>query len=530
MSLNKDPIVRTRTAWLRSIGWVAGINLLLAAAALGKDILFAAYFGTSKIGDIWFLSSFIPDTLGNNLLASAMIVAAVPIFARLVRGAPGPFRRADRQMKTILLIFAGVLITAVFLMRNEVLGLVAGQLNPVQQRIGITILTIALPTVLLFPWAYIGMARLQAARKFAAAAFTPVLFNGALLGGILFCLRKGLPSTEGVRILAIAWLLGGIVMTLWVAATFLRRPRETVGGPIAEPANIQEAQRRDWLDFIRLFLPYLGMLLIVQWMLWVERALAARLSPGSVSGLNYAFRIAQFPTWVFVAALAAVVFPGMADAWNENRPESFRSSVDRALRFTLLIGIPMTIILFGLREPVISTLFMRGAFNRHSLMVTDGILAGYALVIIGQSINMVLIRVFLAMGRPASLLLAAGVGTGVNLLFDLSMIGRFGAPALGFGAALGAVATSSVLLVQLRRHLGSPMEWLSFRFWGQIIGANLPMILPVGLGMLLWRRMGLLGRGTISLAFLAGIGLLAVLVYGISLRLSGIDRWIKDSR
>ncbi|HET6872195.1 MAG TPA: hypothetical protein VFH42_04320, partial [Sporolactobacillaceae bacterium] len=60
------------------------MNLMLAISAFFKDVAFAHYFGTSSTADAYTLGFFIPDMIGNNLIAAALGVACIPIFSRLL--------------------------------------------------------------------------------------------------------------------------------------------------------------------------------------------------------------------------------------------------------------------------------------------------------------------------------------------------------------------------------------------------------------------------------------------------------------
>src|SRR4051812_21838057 len=80
-----------------TIGVVALLNGSVALMAFVKDVLLASYFGTSVQADGLTLAYFLPDMIGNTLIASALGVSCVPLFFTTIR-----FRRRGRFKKEVL--------------------------------------------------------------------------------------------------------------------------------------------------------------------------------------------------------------------------------------------------------------------------------------------------------------------------------------------------------------------------------------------------------------------------------------------
>ena len=144
------------------------------------------------------------------------------------------------------------------------------------------------------------------------------------------------------------------------------------------------------------------------------------MEPGTLAGLNYAYRIAQFPNWVFVAAVTAVLLPALSrSAAAGGGGGSVKPELYRALGATLCLMLPSAAVLYFLREPIISLLFGRGAFDSHSVALTSELLAGYSLSVAFQVVSVLCLRYFLACGRlygPAAVYLVSTVCT---IVFDL---------------------------------------------------------------------------------------------------------------
>ena len=59
---------------------LAVVNLVLAGVALIKDMVLASFMGTTSSADAFMLAFYIPDIIGNTLLAASVGIACIPVF------------------------------------------------------------------------------------------------------------------------------------------------------------------------------------------------------------------------------------------------------------------------------------------------------------------------------------------------------------------------------------------------------------------------------------------------------------------
>ncbi len=480
------------------------INLLLALVAMLKDVLLASYLGTRVQADAFWLAFFIPDMVAN-LLGGSLGIACIPVFARLQ--AAGEEDRLKNTVTSLVLSFGLAslcLYLALFFTRNAVIHSLGPSLSRDTLALCIDLFEIMLPLVLVLPFIYIGTAVLQVHHRFNLPALAPVLFNLIFLGGVLSNCLLSVPVHQGVYLLAAAVLtgIGAMMVLIWIGICRYRlralawhysRGFRKSAGEIKEVGKI--------------FFPYLLILLSAQAVYSVERYLASGLEAGSIAGLNYAFRIAQFPLWVFVAAVSTVAFPAMSRAVGLGQAGEIKDTLARSLRQVLLIILPLTTCLFILRVPVISILFERGSFNAGSVRITAGILAGYALGIIWQGITVICLRAFLAVGRAFMVLLSFAVTAGLNIFLDFFLVKTMGLAGLGYGAAVSALVNAVILLILLARVLKLEIKKQLGGFL-RILLANL-FLLPVA--VFLAKGWELFGAGS-GWGFKVGYALLVVAV------------------
>jgi putative peptidoglycan lipid II flippase len=287
----------------------------------------------------------------------------------------------------------------------------------------------------------VASAYLQANGSFIPSTFAPVLYHLVGFAVSLVLLHKRFPVVIGAKTLSVAILVGVFVHAVFIILSMVRYNRRHIPNESVtfqpEP-DCNATKPRDLSLFHKSFWPYLMILISMQLVLMAERWFASGMETGTVAGLNYAYRLAQFPNWVFVTAVTMVVLPTLARLWKEGDLQQMQAILNRALQLTLLIMIPAALVLCFGRHPIIRLLFQHGSFDERSEAITATILAGYSLAIVGQAVAAVYLRLFVTIGRmriPVIGYLAAAI---VNVVLDAWLTQQFGAVGIGLGAAGGA--------------------------------------------------------------------------------------------
>lgn len=460
-----------------NIGALIIINLLLAVVAFFKDILLASYLGTSAQADALLLAFFVPDTIGNNLIAFALGVSCIPVFSILfVKGMNERLNNCIRNVSAYILFFSALLLVLLYIFKNEIITMLGSGFDPKTSKLCLSLYNIVLPTILLFPVVAIGTSILQVLNRFKISAFAPVLYNIVFLGGVVLGYLLNVPIEKGVYLVAISIICGVFSMTILILVSLKRIQDVSLKTLLFFKNFPKKNELKDVRDIFKTMLPYILILLASQSVYFFERYLASNLETGSIAGLNYAFRLAQFPGWVFVAAISVVILPSMSKAKGIGQLKAMKATFVRSLKTVLLITFPLAIILFTMRIPILSVLFKRGAFDSNSLEITAGILAGYSLTIIGQSILAISLRFFFVIGQMLSPLIVVIISSTINIIADFFFVKQFGSAGIGYGAALGAFLNVPLILFFLRRPLHLKISKHLPEFL-KIMITNLPVLL-----------------------------------------------------
>ncbi|WP_336787920.1 murein biosynthesis integral membrane protein MurJ [Paenibacillus sp. MMO-177] len=446
------------SAGLYLVGSVTAVNLLLAAVSFLKDLSFAAYFGTSRSADLVNTAFLLPESIGYNLVAAVISVAAVPTLSRLWSG-----KQTDAYVRTTLRmalhasVFMLLLAFMLLMLREPVLALSgyhdSHEVLPELKKL-YTLLLASLP---LFPLFAIGGAALQASGSFYAAAAGPLLLNGLML--VASAWSGWTSAIEETGAVWFAWSIvgGAALMTVMVWTVWWRKLRRmgiSLHQGSLRGSKGNEAFGHELGRMYKDFFPFLLLTLCLQAVYAVERMLASNLGPGILAGLTYAYRVSQFPNWVFVAAVTSVLLPSLSRksyAQSGFDGNEARRELLRALKGTIAVMLPAAVLLYTFRGMIIELLFGRGAFDAQSVSITSELLAGYSLSVVGQAISAVSLRYFIAEGRMLIPAIIYGATSLITLLFDWLAVPHLGPSAIGYGSMIGWWANAILMSVWVQR-------------------------------------------------------------------------------
>lgn len=441
------------------------MNILLAGVALIRDIFLAVAIGTTAEADAFILALSIPDIIGNNLIAVSVGVACVPLLTDvLIHKGEKEFSRSLISITVSVLSFCLALFFLALIFRKEIIGVVGSGLSGETLTLAILLFTIMLPIVFIFPAFTIGSSLLHIRSSFAIPAAGPVMFNAFYLFGIILGLILYEDKAKISIIISYSVVIGVSIMAIMVWGNiFIKRH-------VARPPSFKNFfDRYEFKKYLKILFPYFAVLLAYQTVLYSERYIASYLETGALSGLNYAYRIAQMPTWIFVAAVGTFSLPTLSRLNGENNQDKYKETITAHLMLTFIVALPFTAFIYIMRVPIVQTLLGRGAFDENSVNITAGILAGYSLAILGLGVFSISIRFFLSMKYIMYPTIAVMISSSINIGANFILTKHIGPAGLGYGAAIGGIINVILLVFLLNLKLDGIITKKAFEFFKILI-------------------------------------------------------------
>jgi putative peptidoglycan lipid II flippase len=482
-----------------------------------RDAMVAALLGAGPIADAFLVAFQGISVLRRSVTEGALNTALVPAYLRIRDhdGADAAAAFAGRVLGSVsvAMIVAATLIGVA--MPLVITALAPGFAGHATLQLAVDNARLMLPYLAFSGPVAVMMGLLNARRRFVLTAFSPILFNLALIGVMVTLLLWPQHATHAAPVMAATVGLAGLLQLLILA-------RPAGGERLAAPLKVSfDAAMRSF------FLKGLGGLLANSGpqLLIVAGAVIASSTPSAVSWLYFANRLIELPLGIVGVAMGTVLVPELTRAVRGDDPAATVAAESRALELAVGLALPAALGLIVLREPIVRTLFEHGAFSASDALATSQALALLALGLPAHVLVKALSPAFFARGDTATPLLATLKGLAVAIAIAVVLGHLFGASGIATGIALGAWSNAVTLVRRGAATFGFSIDAPARRRLLRIVLAALAM------GALLWLKTAFvwpLASNAHGLAQAAILGILiaaGLAVYGMALALLGVVNW-----
>lgn len=422
------------------------------------DVVIAATFGANRSTDAFFVAARLPVFAVTVLMAGAY-QAFTPTFSTWFT------RRRERDVwasTTSVLAIVGALGTGVavlaYLAAPVMVRLLAPGLGDSSAALAGDLLRILAAVVPLTAVAETLRALLNARYSFVAPAGMNVVSNGVAIGIVLAAGRRG-----GIAVVAWAYVAGAVLRLLFILAVAHRvgfRLRRTAGVRVlADPAALH-AVRLCTRPVAASSLPPIARI--------VETGFASFLPPGSITILNYGYRLVfAIGGNVFFRSIVATLVPRLTEASARGQSAKVARITGKGVVLVTSIAIPLTVFMSTLGVPAALALFSRGSFRREDATRLGLVVAILSLALVGEALQRVLLAPFYAALDTHTPLRNSFYGTAANLaLLPVVVLPLSGTHSALLGIALAFTVSEYVgaahAWFRLRADIGAPrVELLS---------------------------------------------------------------------
>jgi putative peptidoglycan lipid II flippase len=491
-----------------------------------RTVVLAGVLGTTVLADAYNLANTTPNIVYDLLLGGVLSATLVPVFVDRLEHDDERGVSAVMTMGTLaLVVLTALAVLAAPVIYDLYAVQVPDELAADQRAVAIPLLRLFLPQVLFYGLTALAIALLNARRRFAAAAFAPVVNNLVVIVVLLAVpvLADGQPTADQVvDDSALLWLLGagttlGIVAMAAVLWPALRRSGSHVrwNPDWRDPAVSKVLRMSGWT---------FGYVIGNQLALFVLLVLMNGTDEGAVSAYTYAWLFFQLPYGLFAVSISTTFTPELASAASAGDLPAFRARFEQGLRLILFVLLPSAVGLALLARPVVSVLLEREAFGAASVSTTADVLVLLALALPFFATYLFAIRGFTAFKDTRTPFLL-NVGYNVTVVVGaLVLVGPFELRGVIGALAAGYVLAASAALVVLSRRVGGLDAAKTVPAVARQVGAAAAMaVVVVAVAAVVGDD-----RGVGAVARLVVAGLAGLATYGGVLAATGSDemRWV----
>jgi putative peptidoglycan lipid II flippase len=425
---------------LRSSAIVGAFTLLSRFFGFARDVIIANVMGAGMLTDAFFVAFKLPNFLRRLFAEGAFNAAFLPIFAGMLKtdGNDRATQFASHIMTSLVVILCIITALAIFFMPYVIVLLAPGYANnPEMLALTSDLTRITFPYIIFISVVCLLGGILNSHNRFAAAAFTPVLMNVSLIAALLFLPRFTETTAHAI---SIGVCISGVVQMVWLIIVNIK------AGTM--PRFTRPSYNKDARLMMRSFLPVALGAGVAQVNQLVDVIIASYYD-NAVSYLYYADRLYELPLGVIGIAIATALLPMLSKYIRAEEHDRTHAAIDQALRFTALIGIPATIGLIVLADPIVRTIYQHGAFSDADAVAVIPALIAYSLGLPAFLIIKIFANCFFAARDTKTPVKIAIICLITNLVFNLILVQFISHVGLALATTISGWVNASLLGITL---------------------------------------------------------------------------------
>ncbi len=439
--VRSSAVVAVGTALSRITGFV---RIAAIAYALGITALAGTYSYANEA----------PNIVYELLLGGVLTATLVPLFVRHFETRDDEAASAIFTVSILVLSVVTVLgvIAAPWIVKLYTLN-VHGAGRADQQELATELLRLFMPQMLFYGIVTLATAMLNARRRFAAAAFAPVLNNLVVIAVFLalphvasgsLTVRHVLDS-EGIVLLMGLGTTAGVVAMAVVLLPALQRSRVHLRFlPMwRHPAVITMMRLSGWT---------VGYVVANQIALLVVTVLANGTSGGPFIYIS-AYAFFQLPHGLFAVSLMTTFTPELASAATRGDLGAMRAQLSRGMRLATVVVVPAAALYIGLARPIIVALLQRGAFSPADASIVADTLVAFAVGLLPFSLYLFALRAFYARHDTYTPFWINCIENIVNIALAFPLYAWLGIPGLALSFSLAYFVAAALTLFVLHQRL-----------------------------------------------------------------------------
>jgi len=469
--------------------------LLFFLFGLDKVLAFGRLFIVSQtfslpLQDAFNSANNLPDLLFALISGGAFAMAFIPLLgqARTLHGSDAAWDLFSR-VANLMFAVTGVVAVIVALFAEQIVSSqvgIAPGFGAEQRQLIADLMRLNLVSLMIFSISGLVMGGLQANQHFLLPALAPFFYNvGQMIGAIFFAPLQPF-AIAGITFPTLGLGIHGLVYGAILGAAF------HLG--IQIPGLLRyhfrwtpslDIRNSGLIDALKVMAPRLLTMLGIQIMFLARDNLASRLpQEGAISSLTYGWMIMQVPETLFGTAIATALLPSLAEYVAREDWQTFRSTLEKALRVLIALTIPVAAVIMAGIKPLVAVAF--GGLGPDGVALLTATSRIYMLTLAGYSIQEIMARAFYARKEPLvplwSVMLRLAIYLTIGIL-GVTVLRSIGAPVIAF-AEFSLTIEGLFMLFLLNRRLPQAVK-PEVAFWRGLAGALVGGLVGYGLAVFL---------------------------------------------
>ncbi len=359
--------------------------LLSSFLALVRDRILAGEFGAGEILDIYYTAFRIPDILFFTIALMVSVFVLIPLL-----NSYKDQNKSKELIGSIIMAFALILI-GIDLVLFPFIPVILNKFFPALMNGEYGYELVWMSRIMLLQPLFLGISNIlsavtQTAGRYILYATAPLLYNIGIISGVLLFY-----PIFGIYGLALGVIMGALAH-MSIQIPFLRAN----GFLTLDTFKIRIGET---LKIIKISLPRtLGMSAshIAFFFLY---SVASGITTGAVSVIQLANNLQAAPVNIIGSSYSVAAFPTLSRLFAQQKMDKFKEHISLAIRHIIFWSMPLIAVVVVLRAHIVRLVLGSGAFDWTDTRLTAAVLAIFIITLTFQSISLLLVRAFYAIGN-----------------------------------------------------------------------------------------------------------------------------------
>ena len=391
---------------------VAFFGLISRIFGLWRDHLLAGQFGAGKTLDIYYTAFKIPDLVYNILVVGIISSVFLPIFYEYSTKDKDEAWRFSSNVLNALILALILFSTLLILFAPLLIYLVAPGFDKASHDLAVKISRILFLSPILLGVSAFASALLQAFSRFLVTSLAPIFYNLGIIFGIIFLTPK-----FGIWGLTYGVILGALLHLLIQLPSIY-----SIGFKPFVGVNFKDLGLK---KVIKLWLPRAAGLVALQINGIVITAIASVLATGSIAIFNFADNLKWVPVGIIGVAFSTAAFPALSLAYARGQKDLFLKRFSLAVRQTLFIVIPISILFFVFRAQIVRIILGSGEFGWDATRLTAAVLGIFSFGIFAAALLPLFTRAFFAFHNTKTPVFINIVSMAISIVLSFLFVAIF---------------------------------------------------------------------------------------------------------
>jgi murein biosynthesis integral membrane protein MurJ len=415
------------------------VGILAKIASFFAEAILAAIFGTSSQSDAYYMVSSVQAVV-YPMLSVGIWKVFLPLYkGHIARGERDLADALTNKALTFFIIVSSVVVILLVIFAPFVVTLVAPGFTGDTRTLCIKLVRISAPMYIFIISSAIYASLLQCHNRFLGSQIREVISHiPTIIAAVLFYKHFGIEAMAWA--LVVAGVLRLLIELPFVNWNYRYRP----------DVKFNSAEFKLMLKRMPAALVSAGVGRINT---LVDKAMASLLPTGTVSGLNYGYKLMSVFSGLLSSAIATAMYPQMIELITLNKKDALGKLIVRIINIFCVLMIPITLACVVFRTELVAAVYQRGAFDASSTALTASVFAIYCLCLFTAASNTVLSNIFYGHGDTKTAMFISLAHLGINIVLNIVFIRLWGVNGLALATSLSSILTFVIRLIASRKYV-----------------------------------------------------------------------------